>query len=302
MYEQIQRNTTASWIVIALTSLLLIGLGWVFGQMFGGGWTGVIVAAAIASVMGLVGYYGSDRIILAVSGAHLATKEDNPYLYHTVEGLSIAAGIPVPKTYIIEDSALNAFATGRDPEHASIAVTRGLLDKLNRVELEGVIAHEISHIKNYDIRLATITVIMVGTIVLLADWIKRIMWWGRGTGSRSKKRDGRSGDGGGEAILLTFGVILAILAPIFAQLLRFALSRRREFLADADGALLTRYPEGLASALEKISQDEEPLEAANRATASLYIVNPFKSAHDGSQGLFSTHPPIQKRIEALRKM
>jgi heat shock protein HtpX len=220
-------------------------------------------------------------------------RKQNPYLANVVEGLAIAAGVPPPKTYIIEDSAPNAFATGRNPESSAVAVTTGLLDKLNRLELEGVIAHEMSHVRNYDIRYATFVVILVGTVALLSDWMRRSFFF---RGRRGRK----SGAGGG--IIVLIALLLAILAPIVAQLIRLAISRQREYLADANGALLTRYPEGLASALEKISKDKEPLEVANKATANLYIVNPLLEHRGKLNDLFSTHPPVEDRIKRLRAM
>jgi len=217
-------------------------------------------------------------------------------LYNVVEGLSIAAGVPAPKCYVIDDTAPNAFATGRNPKNSVICVTTGLLQKMNRAELEGVIAHEMSHIKNYDIRLQTLAVVMVGVVALLSDWIMRSFWWGGG-----RRRGGRDKSGAG-AIFVVVGLLLAVLGPIISQLIRLAISRKREFLADASGAMLTRYPPGLASALRKISTDTEPLEAANKATAHLYIVNPLKDIKGAVNKLFSTHPPIEERISALEKM
>jgi heat shock protein HtpX len=242
-------------------------------------------------------YYYSDRIVLSMSQARPVTHEQEPRLWNAVEGLSIAAGLPMPKLYIIEDSAPNAFATGRDPQHAALAVTRGLLDKMNRVELEGVVAHEMSHIQNYDIRFMTLVAVLVGTIVLFADWVIRSLWWGGG-----RRRSRRDGGGGASAILLVIGLIFLILSPIIAQLMQLALSRRREYLADASGAMLTRYPEGLASALEKIAADPEPLEVANKATAHLYIYNPLREHGGWLNSLFSTHPPIEDRVARLRAM
>jgi heat shock protein HtpX len=211
-----------------------------------------------------------------------------------VENLTIAAGLPMPRVYIIADSAPNAFATGRDPKHGVVCVTTGLLEKLNKVELEGVLAHELSHIGNYDIRFMTLVVVMVGTITLLADWLLRFSFFG------GRSRENRDSNG----IFLLIGLVLAILSPIVATLMQLAINRKREFLADASGALLTRHPEGLASALEKIAGDQEPLEAANKATAPLYIVNPLKgdSAKSFLAGLFNTHPPIEERIKRLREM
>ncbi|MDO8627984.1 MAG: M48 family metallopeptidase, partial [Candidatus Diapherotrites archaeon] len=243
----------------------------------------------------LFSYYNSDKIVLAISKARPVEKKEFPYLYNIVDELCIAAGLPQPKKYVIDDTALNAFATGRDPEHSVICVTTGLLQTLKRDELEGVIAHELSHIKNYDIRLMTITVVFVGLSTLLSDLILRSVFWGRNRRDMDKAG----------IILLVIGVILAILSPIIATIIKLAISREREYLADASGALMTRYPEGLANALEKISKDKEPLEAANNATAHLYIDDPFKDRKGIAKfmvSMFATHPPIEDRIKRLRGM
>ncbi|MDI6799794.1 MAG: zinc metalloprotease HtpX [Actinomycetota bacterium] len=296
MYEEISSNIRRSWAMIIIFIIFVAYLGYIFGELTEFGYAGVFFALLVAGAMSWTGYYYSDRIVLAMSRAREVEKVELPYLYNVIEGLSIAAGVPVPKMYVIEDSAPNAFATGRDPEHSAVAVTTGLLEKLDRVELEGVVAHEMSHIKNYDIKLASLAVVMVGIVTLLADWLMRSFWWG---GSR-RRRD----DGGGEfgAILMIVGLIMAILAPVVAQLMRLALSRQREFLADASGAMLTRYPEGLASALEKLASDREPLEVANKATAHLYIVNPLKDIGGSINNLFNTHPKIEERVAKLRAM
>lgn len=296
MYDQISGNLWRSRILIGTFIVILMVLGYVFGAVSGYGWFGIVLALCLAIVTSWFSYYYSDEIALSVSHARPLAKEDNPYLFNLVEGLALAAGIPAPRAYLIDDTAPNAFATGRDPAHAAIAVTTGLLQKLNRSELEGVIAHEMSHIKNYDIRISTIAVVLVGMIVLLSDWMMRSFWFGRG------RRRERESSGNAEAILVVFGLVLMILAPLIAQLLQLAVSRRREFLADASGALLTRYPEGLASALEKLAADSEPLEVANKATAHLYIVNPLKDHRGFINNLFSTHPPIAERVKALRTM
>jgi len=241
-------------------------------------------------------YWYSDKIVLKMARARPLEKKENPELYRIVENLSLTAGLPMPKIYIIEEKQPNAFATGRDPKHAVVAVTRGLLEKLDRVELEGVISHEISHIKNKDILLSTIVVILVGLVALLSDFFLRVSFWG------GIRRDSRDSSGG--SVLMILGIIAAILAPLAATLLQLAISRKREFLADASGALLTRYPEGLARALEKISQDSTPLKSANNATAHLYFQNPFKGKEKTSwvARLFMTHPPVEERIKALRGM
>ncbi len=296
MYEQIIRNKLKSFLLVLFFMAFVFLLVWVFEELTGWGRGGLILALVVSVVMATGGYYYSDRIVLAISRARPVTREEFPYLYHTVEGLAIAAGLPPPRCYVIEDTAPNAFATGRNPKNSVICVTTGLLQKMNRLELEGVIAHEMSHIKNYDVLLQTVAVVMVGVVALLSDWMLRSLWWG---GGRRKSRD-RSGNAG--AILLLVGIVLAILSPLVAQLMQLAISRRREYLADASAALLTRYPAGLASALRKIAADPEPLEAANKATAHLYIVNPLKNVGGKVNRLFSTHPPIEERIAALEKM
>jgi heat shock protein HtpX len=262
--------------------------------------SGILYFAVIfSSLMSIGSYWWSDKIVLAMSDAKKVDYANNRDLYNIVENLCITAGLPVPRIYIINDTAPNAFATGRDPEHAVIAVTSGLLTKLDRSELEGVLAHELSHIGNRDILLATIVTVLVGVVVLLADWFRHWTFWGGG------RRDNNERGGGQLQLVITvIAIVLSILAPIFAYLMQFAISRKREFLADADGALLTRYPEGLARALEKISVDNEPLEVANRATAHLYIASPFKSDTDKKVSFFTkmfmTHPPIKERVAALR--
>jgi heat shock protein HtpX len=298
MYEQIAGNKRKSFLLVFLFMALIFLLAWLFEQMAGMGTGGLVAAVVIALLMTVGSYYASDKIVLAMSKARPVTKEEFPYLYNVVEGLTIAAGIPPPRCYVIDDTAPNAFATGRNPKHSVIVVTTGLLEKLSRVELEGVIAHEMSHIKNYDVLLQTLTVVMVGVVALLSDWMRRTFWWGGGRRRGSDKGKGS----GGAAIILALALVMAILSPLIAQLIRFAVSRKREFLADASGAMLTRYPPGLASALRKISADKEPLEAANKATAHLYIVNPLKDIAGPVNKLFSTHPPIEERIAALEKM
>jgi len=295
MWEQISSNKAKSVVLVVLFFAFVIFLGWVFGETTVWGHYATVLAIIVASVGALVSWYNSDKMVLAISRARPASHDEFPHLYNSVEGLAIAAGIPKPKLYVIDDSAPNAFATGRNPEHAAIAVTTGLLQKLNRVELEGVLAHEMSHIADYDTLLMTITVILVGTVALVSDWMLRSFFFG---GRRRKT----SGGGQAGAILMIVAIALAVLSPLIAQLIRLAISRKREFLADANGARLTRYPEGLASALEKISGDREPLEVANKATAHLYIENPLKDVKGGMNKLFSTHPPVEQRIAALRAM
>ena len=298
MYEQIARNKWKSVFLVLFFLAFIFLLVWIFEEMAGWGTEGLVLAVAIALAMTIGNYYWSDKIVLAISRARPVEKRDYPYLYNVVEGLAIAAGIPAPRCYIIDDTAPNAFASGRNPRNAVIVVTKGLIEKLNRLELEGVIAHEMSHIKNYDVLVQTLTVVMVGVVALLSDWMLRTFLWGGG-----RRRGGDKGKGGGgAAIFVAVGLVLAILSPLISQLVHLAVSRKREFLADASGALITRYPPGLASALRKIAADREPLEAANKATAHLYIVNPLKDIKGAVNKLFSTHPPIEERIAALEKM
>ncbi len=296
MWEQITTNRVKSAILVAFFVAFVVLLGWVFGRTTAWGPAAPILAAVVAGALAFGSYYNSDRMVLAISRARPAPPDEFPFLHNTVEGLAIAAGLPQPAVYVIDDSAPNAFATGRNPEHAAIAVTTGLLDKLNRVELEGVIGHEMSHIADYDTLLMTLTVVMVGTVALVSDWMFRSFLWG------GRRRRSVSGGGQAGAIMLLVGIVLAILSPLIAQLIKLAISRRREYLADANAARLTRYPDGLASALEKIALDPAPLEVANKATAHLYIVNPLKEHGGAMNNLFSTHPPPEKRIEILRGM
>jgi heat shock protein HtpX len=293
LYNQADKNVRLTWIYITGFLVFVIGVGYVFSAALND--SSILFIAVIFSVLMSFGsYWWSDKIVLAMSRAKEVTHENAREIYHLVENLCITAGLPVPKIYIIEDTAPNAFATGRDPEHAVVVLTTGIIQKLEKIELEGVIAHELSHIGNRDILLSTVVVVLVGLVTLLADWFRRWTFFGYG-----RKRDS---EGGGQlqAIMFVAALILSILAPIAAILMQLAISRKREFLADTDGALLTRYPEGLARALEKISADTEPLEAANRATAHLYIVNPFKGKKISS--LFQTHPSIEERVKALRGM
>lgn len=296
MYEQISHNKWKSFFLILFFLGFIFLLAWIFEELTGFGRYGLILAVFIASAMTVGSYYASDKIVLAISRAKPVKKEDYPYLYNVVEGLAIAAGLPKPRCYIIDDTAPNAFASGRNPKNSVIVVTKGLLEKLNRVELEGVIAHEMAHVKNYDVLVQTLAVVMVGVVALLSDWMLRSVFWGGRRKGKSK------GGGGGAAVFVVVGLALAILSPLIAQLIRLAISRKREFLADANGALLTRYPPGLASALRKLAADKEPLEAANKATAHLYIVNPLKDIKGRVNALFSTHPPIEERIAALERM
>jgi len=273
---------------------MIIGfLGYAFGLYIGDAFIGLGFAIAFSTIMALVSFYSGDKMILGMSSAVPADRKKYPYLVNTVEGLAIAAGIPAPKIYVIDDSAINAFATGRDPKHASVTVTTGAIKRLKRDELEGVIAHELSHIRNYDIRMMMFVVMLVGIIALLSDFFLRTMIYGKG------KKD-MKGSGIIGLIIILLGLVLAILAPLIAQLIKLAVSRKREFLADADGALLSRNPDGLANALKKIKDDKEPLvEAANKATAHLFIENPLRTFRGRVNSLFSTHPDINERIKRL---
>jgi heat shock protein HtpX len=276
---------------------LIMALGYVV-SFVAGSYFFVPLFGIIAIVYILVSYYNSDRIVTALSGAKLASPQEFKQLHNIVEEMAIASGVPKPKVYVINDTAINAFATGRNPEHAVVCVTTGCLTRLTREELTGVVAHEMSHIKNYDIRVMTMAAILVGLAVLLSDFLLRMFLWG-GLGR------GRSSRDGGEWIFIVaigIGLLLAILTPLIAQIIRFAISRQREFLADASAVQMTRYPKGLAGALEKISRDKEPLEAANKATAHLYIANPLKGQKIWFKGLFSSHPPIAERIAKLRAL
>lgn len=275
--------------------LVIALIGYAFGQATGYGLSGLGIALIIAGLMSFMSYWYSDKLVLTMSAAKEVKHDEMPDLYHIVENLCIGAGLPVPNIYLIDDTAPNAFATGRDPQHAVICVTTGLVNKLEKLELEGVIAHELSHIKNYDMRLMTLAVVLVGVIALLSDWLLRFTFW------NPRRRDREEGGGQLQLVLFIMAIVLAILGPVIAQLMKLAISRQREFVADASAALLTRYPEGLAKALEKISADPEPLEVANKATAHLYIVNPLKEEGFVNK-LFSTHPPIAERIAALRRM
>jgi len=296
MYNQIDSNKRKTVILIAIFIAVVLLIGWTFGQLTDSGYTGLAAAAVISIVMSLGSYYGGDKLALMTAGAQGPSAEaDNQALYHLVENLCITAGLPMPKIYIMPDAAINAFACGRNPQHSSIAITTGALEKLKKDELEGVIAHELSHVKNYDILVMTVIIVLIGLITLLSDWFLRFRLFG---GRKSSDREG----GQLEMILLVAGIILLILSPIIGQLIQLAISRKREFLADASGALLTRYPAGLANALEKIAIENQPLDHANNGTAHLYIANPFGGSRKFLSKLFATHPPIEERIAALRQM
>jgi heat shock protein HtpX len=296
-FDVIASNRRKTFFMIFLFLILVAVVIWAFVLTTDWGPIAVPLAVGIAIAMTWVSYFASDKIVLAVSQAKPVDKDEFPYLVNITEAIALGAGVPVPRLYMIEDTAPNAFATGRNPKNAVVCVTRGLVQKLDREELEGVIAHEMSHVRNYDMLLATVAVTMVGIIALLSDWMLRFSW-------RSGRRRSRGGGGGDSlgAILLLVGIVVAILAPLIAQLMRLALSRRREFQADASAARLTRYPQGLADALRKIAADPEPLEVANKATAHLYIWNPLKDQEGRMDRLFNTHPPVEERIKALEGM
>jgi heat shock protein HtpX len=292
----------SSFLVFAFLLLLVATVYAISVFLIGGDPRSGMAPAALAlgagTAVALLSYYKGASAVLAMSGAREIGKADDPELWNVVEELSIAGGLPMPRVYLIEDTALNAFATGRDPRHASVAITRGLRDRLTRAELQGVLAHELSHVRNYDIRFAMLLAVMVGFLVLVTDAFRRWMWWGGGR-RRSSRREG---GGAGAAVIALVAVLLAVVAPILAKLIQLAASREREYLADASAVELTRYPEGLASALEKLGTDKEVLEAANRATQHLYIVNPFKPFEKRAQGLLSTHPPLEDRIRRIRAL
>ncbi len=302
MWEQIRSNQTRSVILVAMMGALLLVLGYFLGIIFfGSPIGGLVIALIIWVIMSLIGYFQGDSILLSVSGARKIGQEDHPRLYNVVEEMKIASGLEkMPDIYIIDDPALNAFATGRDPNHAAVAITSGLLDKLNRDELQGVIGHEMSHVKNRDVLLMSMCAVLLGTIVILAWYASRFMFLGGMGGGRRK--GGSSGGGGAQIIIIVIGIILMILAPIMAQLIYFAISRKREYLADASSALYTRYPEGLASALEKLASSNTAVKSANQATAPMYIINPFRKQGMSISDLTATHPPIAERIRILRAM
>lgn len=273
--------------------VIVIALGWVISRVYNS--PAILYLAVIISlVQALISYYSGDKVALAVSGAQEIQKKDNPTLWNVVENLTITSGLPMPKVYIINDPAPNAFATGRDPEHSSLAVTTGLLDRMDKPELEGVVAHELSHVGNYDIRLMMIVVVLVGVIALISDLFIRIRFWFGGG-------DDNNNSGSG-TMWLIIAIVAAILAPIIATLVQLAISRKREFLADSTGALMTRYPSALASALEKIAGYKKPMQRVSSATSHLFISNPFGNAGSYFSRIFSTHPPIQERIKNLREM
>ncbi|MBU1178947.1 M48 family metallopeptidase [Patescibacteria group bacterium] len=294
LYSQKESNIRRTWLLFTIFLIVVMGIGWVFSQIYGN--PGILVFAVVFSfLMSFFSYWYSDKIVLKISRAQKIEKKNAPELYNILENLSITAGLPMPKLYLMDEQAPNAFATGRNPERAVVAVTSGLLEKLDRSELEGVLAHELSHIGNRDILFSTVVVVLVGFVALLSDFFMRSLFWG-GLG-----RDRERGQGG--AVLMVVGIALAILAPIATTLIQLAISRKREFLADASGALLTRYPEGLASALEKISKDTTPLRVANKATNHLWLTDPKRNIFKQKiSGLFMTHPPTEERIKRLKNI
>ena len=298
IYSAISSNKYKTWAIMLLFVLIITTVVFVFSKALGYGLGFAGIALVLAGIMSIGSYYYSDKIVLATTGAKEIKKSDNPELFRIVENLCIGDGLPMPKIYIINDPSPNAFATGRDPKHAIVCVTSGILVILDKSELEGVIAHELSHVKNFDIRLMGIVAVLVGFIAIAANLFTNQLWWG-GFG---RNRDDRNS--GAQSIFLIIGIILAILSPIAATLIQLAVSRKREFLADASGALLTRYPEGLANALEKLANDPHTLRSASNATAHLFIVNPFKGKQTKQwfTSLFDTHPPIEERIKVLRSM
>lgn len=306
VYEAVSANKRKSTVVLVLFVVFITAAVYFISTAMGiyagyepGGIGLAGLALIISGLMSIGSYYFSDRIVLSLSKARPADRKKDFEFYTVAENLSIATGLPKPDLYVIEDSAPNAFATGRDPEHAVVVATTGLLNKLDRTELEGVVAHELSHIRHYDTRLMSIVAVLVGTVALIGDWFLRMTFWGRG-----RKSDRDSGQLG--VILLIVGVVFALLSPIIAQLIKLAISRRREYLADAGAISITRQPQGLINALQKIAKDKQPLEAANKATAHLYIENPFKDKNHGAvdwfSGLFNTHPPVKERVEKLKAM
>jgi heat shock protein HtpX len=295
IYDRIDTNRRKTFLLLIAFFVLIFATCTVIGLALGLPLGASPIIAVVVLAFALFSYFGSAGVALAVSGAKQVSQEQEPALFRTVENLCIGAGLPMPRVYVIEDGSMNAFATGRDPKHASVAITRGLLEKLERRELEGVMAHELSHVGNRDTMLMTTLVVLVGSLALLADLMFRMTWYG--AGSRSSYRGKNSG-----GYLIILAVVLAIVTPIIARIITTAVSRQREYLADASGALLTRFPEGLASALEKIRGDTDPLDAATKATSHLYFVNPLTDHASALNNLFATHPPIEERIKLLRAM
>jgi heat shock protein HtpX len=302
LYEQIAANKRKTFLLIFGAIVLLGAVGYVLGLFYASGVVGLVGAVALALVLSLVSFFSGDRIVLASTRAKEVTQQEQPRLHNIVEGLSIAAGIPKPRVYLVPEQAPNAFATGRNPEHSSIAVTEGLLATMSRVELEGVIGHELSHVVDRDILVGTIVATLIGAVVLISEFFMRSWWWGGFRG----RRGGDSGGGGAEAIVFAIGLVLLVLAPIIGTIVQLAVSRQREYLADAQGAMLTRYPPGLASALRKIAASSGiPMRSANNTTAHLWLNQPSRVQGEGMgrlEKLFSTHPPIEERIRRLEEM
>jgi heat shock protein HtpX len=295
IYNQINSNKTKTIIIMVFFSIFIGLLAYVFGEASGYGMSFTAIALIISCVMSFSSYYLSDKVVLSLSKARPADPKIDFEFFTVAENMAIAAGIPKPRLYVIDDQAMNAFATGRDPKHAVVVATKGILEKLSRSELEGVIAHEMSHIKNYDIRVMAVVVVLVGFVSILADMFLRSMWFG------GRRKEDSNGGGG---IIIIVGIILGLLSPLVAQLMKLAVSRRREYLADASGALLNRNPKALADALEKLASDKSVLHSASNATAHLFITNPFKGKNTSIMfaSLFNTHPPIEERIRILRAM
>lgn len=297
-YDLVASNQRKSWFILAAFLAFIVGVVYVMSVAFDFGPDFTLFAVVFTAITSIGSYWWSDKIVLAISGARPATREEFFDFYTVTENLCMSQRMKMPKLYVIDDTAMNAFATGRDPDHAAVCATTGLLARLNRAEIEGVVAHELSHVKNYDIRLATVVSVLVGSVALLSDWMLRMTAWGG-------NRRNRDGEGQIGMILFLVGIVLAILSPIIATLIQLAISRRREYLADASGVAITKNPQGLIRALQKISHDTEPLEAANKATAHLYISDPLKNIHGGVglfANLFATHPPVQERIKALESL
>ena len=307
MYEQIASNKRKTVVVVLGALLFTGGVGLLLGYFVGAGsfaasLTGLTIALLISAGLSWYSYRYGDQLVLRTARARAVTPQEEPRLHNIVESLAIGAGLPKPTVYVVPEQAPNAFATGRDPEHSSIAVTQGLLDMMNRVELEGVVAHEMSHVRDRDILLGTIVATLVGAVVLMADFMLRWFWFGGGMGGRGR---GRDGGGEGNVIFAVLAIVLMILSPLFAQMIKLAMSRRREYLADAEGAMLTRYPPGLAAALKKIAVDTTPMKVTNNATAHLWLNQPSRTegmANHWWENLFTTHPPIQERIRLLEEM
>lgn len=309
MFDAVASNRRRSIVLIASFVLVVLAASWAFNVVIGGGPAGLIAALVFTGVASFLSYWKSDAVALAMSHAHPASEQDYPRYHNLIEGLCIASGVPKPRLYIIEDVAPNAFATGRDPKHAAIAVTTGLLEKMNRIELEAVLAHELSHIKNRDILVSTLAVTMVGIIAVMSDWAMRFLWWGG-----PRHRDDRSNNNNGAAAAVAaLGFVLLIVTPLIAKLMQFAVSRRRESLADLTAVTITRYPPGLISALEKLKDDQTVVHSGSRATAHLWIESPIpRSESEETPGnerklswlnkMFDTHPPLQERIEALKAL